>query len=995
MALSTTLTGPTNVRAAIDTAASRYGVDPTALSVIAQLESGGDPSAQNPQSSAGGLFQFIDSTAEQYGLTDRFDPYAAADAGARLARDNAAQLRGILGREPTVGELYLAHQQGAGGASELLANPMRRAVDIVGRDAVLLNGGNEDMTAQEFANLWIGKAQGVMLGGSGSDTVAGQAGEDVLADGNDARTLAQQLLMQIGTQPDEDQVTPAEAYGAAGAMAPPEAQAGAAALLAEVAPQGENVVMTTEGGGRIVEMPLTGQEGMDIEGRPIRQYSFVSPEYSTTDQGVVQRIMQGASVQDALREARTAAAEGPTPLREQFSREGFETAGQAAGGLVGGEGVTQIPESVPLYREGGAEVSIPAPVRGVGEYLGDVLMTAAGAGQGAYGYLVGGLGDLLVESGVMDRSGAQRLARDLMAMPEAFAGSPGTLATPRMAAPRAVRAGERVAEADVAQPPRAAPPRAEAPRIEAPRAEAPEAPRAAPVTPDEDARIGELIRRGSGFGVGARRAREELARIAQANPEAAAAAERLGIDLPVDVLTDSRQIREAVGATRSIAGSEASAAWRDDLLRVTERADEAIQELAGATDLSTVSDRVLTRLNTTRDDLFNRAEGLYTAVDEAVPRNTIIEPNNVVRALNEVIGELGGPEGMTAAERRLFELVTGDQPITYRRLMREKTQIGRAIRRGDGPYADVDQADLSRLYAALSEDQLANVSRVGGEDLRANLELANDLYAQGKNVDNEIVSAFGRDRQGSIASRLRSAISTAQRGDVSGLQRVINVIPEDLRGEAVASAIREVASSTQAGERGFGFNQFTNFYSSLRRNPQAYRQVAEALGPEADRVMRDLYEISRRVTDARANVISTGRANQPLIEAMRAEGLMGRFMGSTAGRRAVQAGTTGMGGITGGPIGAMVGDAFGDMLARARPDRLQRASALFRSDDFKALMEEVATQPEPSARTVNRVANSRVYRNWAETMGIEDPRNWLNAAILSSTVEMGEEGDQQ
>jgi len=976
MALSPALTGQTSVRTAIDAAASRYGVDPTALSVIAQLESGGNPAAQNPNSSAGGLFQFIDSTAQQYGLTDKFDPYASADAGARLARDNAASLRRAIGREPTVGELYLAHQQGAGGASKLLANPNQRAVDIVGRDAVILNGGNENMSAQEFANLWINKAQGV-LGSDGVDAVVGQAGEDILADGNDARTLAQQLLLQIGTQPEEDQVTLAEAYGAAGAMEPAPvsaAQLEAEALLQDIAPQGENVVMTTEGGGRVVEMPLSGQEGLDIEGRPIRQYSFVSPEFSTTDQGVVQRVMEGMSIQDALREASAAAAEGPPPLREQFSREGFETAGQASGGLVGGEGVAQIPESVPLYREGGAEVSIPAPVRGVGEYLGDVLMTAAGAGQGAYGYLVGGLGDLLVQSGVMDRSGAQRLARDLMAMPEAFAGSPGALATPRMAAPRGMRAGERVAaEAEAAVPPRVAP-------------EAPEAPRVA-VTPDDDARIGELIRRGAGFGIGARRAREELARIAQANPEAAAAAERLGIDLPVDVLTDSRQIREAIGATRSIAGSEAGTAWRDDLLRITERADEAIQELGGATDLSTVSDRVLTRLTGTRDDLFQRAEGLYTSVDEAVPRNTIIEPNNVVRTLNGVIGELGGPEGMTAAERRLFELVTGDQPITYRRLMREKTQIGRAIRRGDGPYADVDQADLSRLYAALSEDQLANVSRVGGEDLRANLELANDLYAQGKNMDTEIVSAFGRDRQGSIASRLRSAISSTARGDVSGLQRTINVIPEDLRREAVTSAIREVASSTQAGERGFGFNQFTNFYSSLRRNPQAYRQVIEAVGSEADRVLRDLYEISRRVTDARANVISTGRANQPLIEAMRAEGLMGRFMGSTAGRRAAQAGTTGAGGIAGGPVGAMVGDALGDMLARARPDRLQRASALFRSDGFKTLMDEVATQPEVSARTVNRVANSRQYRDWAAMAGIEDPRNWIQSAILASTVD--------
>lgn len=711
------------------------------------------------------------------------------------------------------------------------------------------------------------------------------------------------------------------------------------------------------------------------------------------------------------------------PLREQFSREYFETAGRAAGGLAGGEGVVDLSGSMPLGI-GNVDVSVPEAVRPAAEYLGDVLMTVAGAGGGAYGYVAGGIGDLLVNAGVLDRSSAQRLVRDLMAAPEAFAGTPGQVITaPRMAAPRAVRAAPEAPRAPGAPAVAAAPPRmpepapavpaaaiapepapatVAAPEMPPPRMEAPEAAPAAPAAAprvagavDEDARIGELIRRGAGFGIGARRAREELARLSQANPEAAAAAERLGIDLPVDVLTDQRQIREAIGATRSIAGSEASAAWRDDLLRITDSADQAIQELAGATDLSTVSDRVLTRLNTTRNDLSNRAEGLYKAVDEAVPRNTIIEPNNVVRSLNEVIGELGGPEGMTAAERRLFDLVTGDQPITYRRLMREKTQIGRAIRRGDGPYADVDQADLSRLYAALSEDQLANVSRVGGSDLRANLELANDLYAQVKNVEDEIMSAFGRDRQGSIASRLRSAISTAQRGDVSGLQRVINVIPEDLRGEAVASAIREVASSTQAGERGFGFSQFTNFYSSLRRNPQAYRQVAEAIGPDADRVMRDLYEVSRRVTDARANIISTGRANQPLIEAMRAEGLMGRFLGTTAGRRTVQAGTTGAGGVVGGLPGAMLGDALGDVLARVQPDRLQRASQLFRSDDFKALVEQVATQETVPAATVNRVANSRDFRRWAEAVGIEDPRNWLQGAILAASADQGAEPEAE
>ncbi|KAB2725418.1 transglycosylase SLT domain-containing protein [Brucella intermedia] len=147
-----------NVQSAIAEAATRHGVDPEAMSVIAQIESNGNPNAKNPSSSAGGLFQFIDSTAKQYGLENKFDPMQAADAGARLMKDNAAYLGKVLGRSPNTGELYLAHQQGAGGAAKLLSNPNARAADIVGADAVRLNGGNPNMTAGDFANIWMSKA---------------------------------------------------------------------------------------------------------------------------------------------------------------------------------------------------------------------------------------------------------------------------------------------------------------------------------------------------------------------------------------------------------------------------------------------------------------------------------------------------------------------------------------------------------------------------------------------------------------------------------------------------------------------------------------------------------------------------------------------------------------------------------------------------------------------------------------------------------------------
>lgn len=174
-----------DIDATIVSAAQRYGLDPNAMRAIAQIESAGNPRAQNPRSSAGGLFQFIDATASDYGLENRFDPAQAADAGARLARDNAARLRGVLGREPTAGELYLAHQQGGGGASRLLRDPNARAVDIVGADAVRLNGGDADMTAGEFAQIWTRRADR-LAGNSVTQTTGNTA-----AQGQGAGTVPQ------------------------------------------------------------------------------------------------------------------------------------------------------------------------------------------------------------------------------------------------------------------------------------------------------------------------------------------------------------------------------------------------------------------------------------------------------------------------------------------------------------------------------------------------------------------------------------------------------------------------------------------------------------------------------------------------------------------------------------------------------------------------------------------------------------------------------------
>lgn len=150
----------------------QYNLPDGYLARTRQIESRNGQNTYNPKSGAAGDFQFIPSTAKAYGLADPYDFYQAADAAGRFSRDNANILRNKLGRDPTAGELYLAHQQGAGGATKLLANPDAPAGQIVGTKAVAWNGGDPNAPASAFAAKWMGKFDGTQSQAGGNTQVA-------------------------------------------------------------------------------------------------------------------------------------------------------------------------------------------------------------------------------------------------------------------------------------------------------------------------------------------------------------------------------------------------------------------------------------------------------------------------------------------------------------------------------------------------------------------------------------------------------------------------------------------------------------------------------------------------------------------------------------------------------------------------------------------------------------------------------------------------------
>lgn len=245
--------------AAIARASAATGVDFDYLLAQARLESNLDTNAQARTSSAAGLYQFISGTwidtLDRHGPTHglgwaeaaitrnggratvsdpaaraqimalRFDPNVSSLMAAELARDNSAELRGFLGRDPDPAELYLAHFLGATGARDFLGtfqdNPAASAVALFPKPAnanrAIFFDGNRPRAVGEVMDLIRSKVAEAMEANANAN--APQPGP-VYASSAPASTFARAASSFAGERPAAGPVSMAETlqatFGGAG-----------------------------------------------------------------------------------------------------------------------------------------------------------------------------------------------------------------------------------------------------------------------------------------------------------------------------------------------------------------------------------------------------------------------------------------------------------------------------------------------------------------------------------------------------------------------------------------------------------------------------------------------------------------------------------------------------------------------------------------------------------------------------------------------------------
>lgn len=517
---------------------------------------------------------------------------------------------------------------------------------------------------------------------------------------------------------------------------------------------------------------------------------------------------------------------------------------------------------------------------------------------------------------------------------------------------------------------------------------------AEPLTEAAQQEVATLARQAIGIGPRGRAARRKLARMAQVDPAAQAAADRLGVELPVDILSDNSQVQSLAGLARSQVGSDAETAWRNVSARVSQQADQALGDLGASADLAQVSDDVLQRVNASMESLEAQAVKLREGVDAAINVRDRVEAGNLQNVLADLINDFGGlPEAKAAfsgEERKLLAMLgEGGEAIrpTYARLNALRDEIGRALFKGQGPWADTAQANLARYYGALADDQIAYIETKGGAELAEQMRASNSLFSQMFDTRRDMQTLFGKQLEGSLTPLLNRALRQGSKGDARAINQLLERVPEDMQGPVLLSAIMGQARSS-AAHGGFSFPNFTKLYRGLRDNGPIYAKIAKAVGPEGERILADLYSVSRRMADGETKVLKTGKANQALISAMQAQGLVGGVLEATA-RRTVTAGSAAAGGAMGGPTGAFVGAAIAEnaqsAISRGGKSRLDKAHDLLSSAEFRGLVDKLATG-ENTTGAINRLLNSRGFNRFASMIGLSTPeakREWITRSLAA------------
>jgi hypothetical protein len=465
---------------------------------------------------------------------------------------------------------------------------------------------------------------------------------------------------------------------------------------------------------------------------------------------------------------------------------------------------------------------------------------------------------------------------------------------------------------------------------------------------------------------------EAAADFAQFDQSIIKAANDLGFkEIPPSVAAGNAQFRDIAQGMASISGSDAKMQYGQFLESLADKADDIITEGGGEIDKAGLSSRYKDETVRTAEALGIEESAIYDQIRQNITPSETVNIDPLHSFLRNKIDDFGGidklPKDLKELARIAYENVDGRVRAvrpTYAAFDLKRREIGQAIGKRSGQFADTESGLLKEMYGAMKEAQRGIVDGAGVGALQ---DAADAITIKRKAIEDSMVNLLGKDLSKDLMPQMAAKITGLPKGNVAKFESMIEGVPENLREPVVVSALNDLMKGTGADQKGMGAARFVGFMNDLNRSPTAKAALYKYLPKKTQKSVDNLYTLANGVYKANKENITTGKIAQFFPDN---RSFVNKMMG---GAKAMIVGAAG---AKGGRLAAEAADSVADNIAEFMSNQTPRAvevNKMLSSGEFQTLMRNavkdgVTQGNKISAKTAKiekAMERSVKYQNWA------------------------------
>lgn len=331
-----------------------------------------------------------------------------------------------------------------------------------------------------------------------------------------------------------------------------------------------------------------------------------------------------------------------------------------------------------------------------------------------------------------------------------------------------------------------------------------------------------------------------VAKAATEGQRVAQAADRLSVDLPRAVTSDTTAVQQMGKIVTSVpvGGTPLRKASQQAVEQIGQKADD-LQASLGSGEAAAAGQAAREGLeNYIGRETQKTADALYSKVDDLVnpvvttPLKSTLNKANTIEGRRTLAAMSESP-----AVAQIAEAITRPEGLTYEGIKQLRTSIGELLKGGPLP-GNISQSELKQIYSGLSDDLKAAVQNAGGDRASSLFNRANRYYDLVSDRRENLARILNAKSDEGVFSKLLSAAGSTSAADTKLLAQARKAVaPEDWN--EIGSAV--IARLGRDAEGNFTPDRFTTAWGKLSEQGKSL-----LFSPEHRATLNDIATISSR-----------------------------------------------------------------------------------------------------------------------------------------------------